>query len=382
MRYLYMDHASTGYPKHPHVVQAMERFMHDNGSNINRGTSGRSYAAADMVLDVRQQLCTLFGFAHPSHAILTANVTTALNCIIKGLVHPHDTVIVSSLEHNAVMRPLVQVGADIRYIRCDGNGVMDLQSLAALAREGATAIIITHASNVCGTINPLHAIGQIAHEHHIPCIVDCAQSAGLIPIDMQQMHIDALAFTGHKALGGVQGTGGFLIQPDLAKRVQPLVAGGTGSMSDSIQMPPYMPDKFEAGTPNLPGIAALKMALSLLAVDSLPHLSNLFLSGLQALDGVSNIGLPTANGRVPVFALDFLQQDNAVVAQRLENEFGIVTRVGLHCAPVAHQALGTYPRGVVRFSFGNDTSTDDVLYALQAIKECTHHTGEEEHAAI
>lgn len=372
MRRIYMDNASTSFPKAPDVARAMSDFVLYNGCNINRGDYQQAYEAADMVFDTRRRLSALFNFPKSENVIFTANVTTALNVLIKSMFVPSDHVLVSSMEHNAVMRPLVQMtrrGVQFSRIPCTEQGELKLDAIEGMIAPNTKAIVMTHASNVCGTIMPIAQVGEIAHKHELFLVVDSAQTAGILPIDMAAMHIDALCFTGHKGLRGPQGTGGFVISDSLAERLEPLVAGGTGSMSDSEETPWLLPDKFEAGTLNLPGIAGLHTALDAICFENQGALTLRFLDALRMLPQVSLKGIDGTTGRLAVFGLDFLRQDNAQVATLLAERYGIMTRVGLHCAPAAHKTLGTFPRGLVRFSFGHSTTMDDVEYAISALRE-------------
>ncbi len=377
MRRIYMDHASTSFPKAPPVAQAVSDFIQCNGCNINRGDYPQAYEAADMVFDTRQRLATLFNFSKAENVVFTTNVTIALNFLIKGLFRSGDHVLVSSMEHNAVMRPLVQMkhhGVGFSRIPCTDRGELMLETIEKMIAPNTKAIIMNHASNVCGTIIPIEKVGEIAHKYGLPFIVDAAQTAGILPIDMQAMNIDALCFTGHKGLLGPQGTGGFILTDQVADQLEPLISGGTGSMSNSEEIPHLLPDKFEAGTLNLPGIAGLHAALSELQVENHTELSIQFLEGLRSIPRISLKGFDDTEGRVAVFGLDFPEQDNAMIASILSERYGIMTRVGLHCAPNAHKTLGTFPRGLVRFSFGSSTTVEEVDYALAALKEISKNT--------
>lgn len=377
MRRIYMDHASTSFPKAPSVAQAVSDFIQCNGCNINRGDYPQAYEAADMVFDTRQRLATMFNSPKTENVVFTINVTTALNFLIKGLFHSGDHVLVSSMEHNAVMRPLVQMEhheVGFSRIPCTDRGELMLETIEEMIAPNTKAIIMNHASNVCGTIVPIEQVGEIAYKHGLPFIVDAAQTAGILPIDMQAMNIDALCFTGHKGLLGPQGTGGFILSDSLADQLEPLISGGTGSMSDSEEIPRLLPDKFEAGTLNLPGIAGLHAALSELQIGTHTELTARFLEGLRRLPRISLKGLNDTEGRVAVFGLDFPDQDNAMIASILSERYDIMTRVGLHCAPNAHRTLGTFPQGLVRFSFGSSTTVEEVDYVLAALREISENT--------
>lgn len=261
---IYLDQASTSFPKAPGAAQAMMDYMTMNGANVNRGCYSSAYSAEEVLYETRQLLAELFHFSKCKNVIFTPNVTTSLNFILKGFLKPGDHILVSAMEHNAVMRPVVQLASQgilFDRIPCREDGSMILEKVKELIRPKTRAIVTLHASNVCGTRMPLKALGEICQRHHLYFIVDSAQTAGIVPIDMEKMHIDALAFTGHKGLRGPQGTGGFLVSQELAEQMEPLISGGTGSVSHTEEIPDFLPDRFESGTPNLPGIYGLHEAL-------------------------------------------------------------------------------------------------------------------------
>ena len=260
MNRIYLDQASTSFPKAPGVAQAMMDYLTMNGVNVNRGVYSSAYSAEEVIYETRQLLAELFHFSKCKNVIFTPNVTTSLNFILKGFLRPGDHILVSSMEHNAVMRPVVQLaskGISFDRIPCRKDGSMILEEVEGMIRPQTRAIVTLHASNVCGTRMPLDALGEICQRHHLYFIVDSAQTAGIVPVDMERMHIDALAFTGHKGLRGPQGTGGFLVSQELAEQMEPLISGGTGSVSHTEAIPDFLPDRFESGTPNLPGIYGL-----------------------------------------------------------------------------------------------------------------------------
>lgn len=264
---LYLDNAATTYPKPPQVARAVAEYIANIGVNVNRGGYAKAYDAAESILTLRERLCSFFQGPDPRNVIFTANVTSSLNFLLKGWLKPGDHIIVTSLEHNAVMRPLVQLqeqGVSFDCIPPDQNGLPDMSAVKGLIKENTRAIASLHASNVSGGIVDIAALGQICQENNLKLIVDSAQSAGILPIQMKDMHIDALAFTGHKGLMGPQGIGGFIITDEMAAETTPLIAGGTGSFSHLETMPNLLPDRFEAGTMNLPGMAGLAAAMDFL----------------------------------------------------------------------------------------------------------------------
>ena len=384
MDYIYLDNASTSFPKAPTVATAMSDYITNRGININRGSYALAYDVEDIIYTTRQRLNTLFNGHDPSHVIFTQNVTMSLNMVIKGLLKAGDHVLVSSMEHNAVMRPLTQLlnkGITFDIIPCDKTGSIQLESMDSLIRPNTVAMIINHASNVCGTIQPLESIGSICKAHNLQFIVDAAQTAGVIPIDVKAYHIDALCFTGHKGLLGPQGIGGIILTKEMAQTLVPLIAGGTGSFSHLETMPTHMPDAFEAGTLNLPGIIGLNEGLSYIESQGMENIHNhelaltqAFLEELQSIDVVNIIGKQDIQDRTAVVSITIDGMDPASIAYELESTYHIMTRVGLHCAPRAHQTLGTYPEGIVRFSFGYANTHEDVESALSALHRILKNT--------
>ena len=378
MDYIYLDNASTSFPKAPTVATAMSDYITNRGININRGSYALAYDVEDIIYTTRQRLKTLFNGHDPSHVIFTQNVTMSLNMVIKGLLKAGDHVLVSSMEHNAVMRPLTQLldkGITFDTIPCDSTGSIQMDSIEPLIRPNTVAMIINHASNVCGTIQPLESIGPICKAHNLQFIVDAAQTAGVIPIDVKACHIDALCFTGHKCLLGPQGIGGIILTKEMAQTLTPLIAGGTGSFSHLETMPTHMPDAFESGTLNLPGIIGLNEGLSYIESVGMENIHNhelaltkTFLEGLQDIEHINVIGKQNLQDRTAVVSITIDGMDAASIAYELESTYHIMTRVGLHCAPRAHQTLGTYPEGTVRFSFGYANTIEDIETALSALR--------------
>ncbi len=383
MNRIYLDQASTSFPKAPGVAQAMVDYQTMNGVNVNRGCYSSAYSAEEVIYETRQLLAELFHFSKCKNVIFTPNVTTSLNFILKGFLKPGDHILVSAMEHNAVMRPVVQLassGISFDRIPCRTDGSMILEKVEELIRPETKAIVTLHASNVCGTRMPLDALGEICQRHQLYFVVDSAQTAGIVPINMDKMHIDALAFTGHKGLRGPQGTGGFLVSQELAEQMEPLISGGTGSVSHTEEIPDFMPDRFESGTPNLPGIYGLHEALLYLKTHSLQainekelSLTGYFLEQLQALDDTGRhiriIGKKDLTNRNAVVSIQTPEIDMSQVAWQLDNEYGVMTRVGLHCAPNAHKTLGTYPAGTIRFSFGPENTKNELDFAIQGLKK-------------
>lgn len=374
---IYFDNGSTSWPKAPGVAESMSELLTSGAFNINRGNYEGAYEVEEVVLDTREQLARMFRAKDSRHVIFTPGITYSLNYFIKGFLKSGDHVIVTGIEHNAVMRPLTQMaeyGVTYSVADTDVDGSVEAECVERLIRPETKAVIISHASNVCGTVIPIKEIGDICRQHDIFFAVDAAQSAGTMPIDMQAYSIDFLAFTGHKGLLGPQGIGGFLISERLDKEMKPYIAGGTGSQSDSLEMPENLPDKYESGTMNLPGIIGLHAALSYIEKTGLQtihdkkmELTKYFLERVREIEGVRIVGKPDTKGRVAVVSLDFENVDNAVAAFELEQDYGVMTRVGLHCAPLAHKSLKTYPQGTVRFAFSTSNTKEEIDRCVEGI---------------
>lgn len=381
MERIYLDNASTTFPKPPQVAQAVFDYMTQTGVNINRGCYNQAYSVEEKVFETRELLTQMCHGPDCRNVIFTKNVTESLNILLKGFLKSGDHVLVSSMEHNAVMRPLVQLedqGVSFTRIPCDEMGQLRLEELENRLRPNTRAVVMLHASNVCGTVLPIAQVGQFCYNHGLKFFVDCAQTAGVLPIDMEHMHIDALAFTGHKGLLGPQGIGGFLLSEGMEEQIVPLLSGGTGSLSHTEIIPQFMPDRFESGTMNLPGILGLRESLLWLKENGpervLEHelnLTNHFLNGLRGLEEdrlIRIVGRPDCVNRTGVVSLQTLDVELSQAAYHLDADYGIMTRVGLHCAPSAHKTLGTYPTGTIRFSFGWQNTTQQVDAAVQALE--------------
>ena len=374
---IYLDNAATSFPKPAGVSDAIKMYMDQVGATINRSVYSSAQDAGLVTLQLRQNLKQLFYFPDPvTHVILTPGATWGLNMVIKGFLTSGDHCIVSSMEHNAVMRPLLQLeGVEFDRIPCNREGLLNPADIEALVKPNTKLLVMAHGSNVCGSVQDAKAVGEICAKHGIAFVLDAAQTAGHYPVNFEAFGLSALCVPGHKGLLGPSGIGALLMTDAFAKRLNPIVAGGTGSASDSEYLPEYLPDRFESGTPNLPGIYGWEAALRFVkntGVDALREhemlLCKRFLDGLETIDGVTLCGTKDLDRRVGVISVDFLREDNAEAAFRLETEFGILTRCGLHCAPSAHKTLDTFPRGTVRFSLGFANTEEDVDAALAAIR--------------
>lgn len=378
MKYVYLDNGATSYPKAPGVAESMADYILNVGTNVNRGAYNSSFIAENIVYETRELICELFNFKKPENVIFTKNITESMNVLIKGLLKENDHVIVSSMEHNAVMRPLNSLNTKVEFTRvpCNELGELNIEDVVSSIKTNTKAIIMSHASNVCGTILDLKKVGEICKKNNLFFLIDSAQTAGFLDIDFQELNADAIGFTGHKSLLGPQGIGGFIINDRINNELNTLIEGGTGSLSETEIQPNYMPDKFEAGTLNIPGIFGLNASLKYLLTHKVKnireielHLLNQFLEGVLNIKKIRPIGKKTAYDRTGILSIDFIDSDNGIVAHELSKNYGIMTRSGLHCAPSAHITLGTFPRGTVRFSISHFTTKEEIDYAIDCINK-------------
>jgi len=377
---IYFDNGSTSYPKAPGVAQAVKDILERGCFNINRGGYAGAYEMSSLVFDTREKIAALFDCTSSRQVVFTGSITQSLNMALKGLLHLGDHVVTTQMEHNAVVRPLAQLqeqGVKVEFAHCVEDGKLDFSDMEKKITEQTKLVVMSHASNVCGTILPIQKVGEICRKRGVLFLVDSAQTAGVLPISMQRDNIDILAFAGHKGLLSTQGLGGLILSQQIANKMIPLIAGGTGSFSHMAKMPDELPDKLEAGTLNLPGITALSVAvdyITKLGIDTIyrqeMNLLDYLTKGLYDFPEVYIVGPKNLADKCAIAALDFPNMDNAAVAARLDEEYGIMTRCGLHCAPSAHKTLGTFPRGVVRCSIGHlntEAEVDEMLYALSKI---------------
>ena len=368
---IYMDNACTSFPKAEGVSDAVKYYLDKVCANAGRGSYERATEAGMTVLETREKLASMFGCSDPKRVIFTPGNTAALNMVIQGLVKKGDKVLVTSMEHNAVIRPLVMIGAEILRIPADGEGVSIAEKLPDGYSE-AKLCVLTHASNICGSIQPVAEIAEKLKPYRIPVAVDTAQTAGHFAFTMEDLGADILCMPAHKGLRGPQGLGALILSERMAELLPPFMAGGTGSVSHSYDMPPFLPDRFESGTLNLPGIYGFRAALDHCSLQNRRQAEKrqirYFLDGLRDIPGIRVPGPDDEEKRVGVISVDFLRRDNADVAFQLEEEYGILVRCGLHCAPDAHKTLGTFPEGTVRFSFSEYTTEEEMETALKAIR--------------
>ena len=377
---IYLDHAATSWPKPREVINAMADFLERAGGNPGRAGHRLSIDAGRIVYNVRETLAEFFNAPDPLQVIFTSNATQAINLCLYGNLRPGDHVITSSIEHNSVMRPLRDLesrGVNLSVIRCNQDGCMDPGAVAHLMRPSTRIVVVTHAGNVTGTILPIAEIADAAHKSGALLLVDAAQTAGVLPIDVQAMNIDFLAFTGHKGLQGPQGTGGLVIGNRVRiKDMEPLWRGGTGSRSEFEIQPEDLPDKFESGTVNGPGIAGLGAGVRYImkrGVDAIREqeidLTRRLMEGIRRIDGVTVYGPADVMRSTSIVSFTAAERRVSEIGLRLDEEFGILSRVGLHCAPAAHRTIGTFPEGTVRFALGLETTREEIALAIEAVKK-------------
>lgn len=371
---IYLDNAATTLKKPPVVGQAMLEALQTAG-NPGRGAHEPTLHAARLVYETRIALVELFHAEGPSCIAFTVNATQALNTALCGLFGPGDHVITTVCEHNSVLRPLYRLreqGVELSFVGVDPQGRLLYEQFEQLLCPNTKAIVVTGASNVTGNLTDLRAVSAFAKRHGLLLVVDAAQTAGARPIDVQELGIDVLCFTGHKGLLGPQGTGGLYVRPGV--QVRPLVVGGSGVHSFSEEHPAEMPTALEAGTLNVPGLAGLGAGVRWIleqGVEALCEkeetLTRLFYENVRDIPGVALYGA-FDGPRAPIVSLNLQGEDSARVADALWEEFGVCVRAGAHCAPRMHQALGTVEQGVVRFSFSHQNTREEVLLAAQALR--------------
>ena len=377
---LYLDNAATSWPKPPEVAHAMVHFLEETGANPGRSGHRLSIEAARLVYETRVALAQLFGAQDPLRVVFGLNITDGLNLALHGLLKSGDHVITSSMEHNAVMRPLhalAQKGVQATKVACNSDGSLDANLVEAAIQRNTRLIVLNHASNVCGTILPIGEVGQIARKHGLIFLLDSAQTAGVLPIDMEADGIDLLAFTGHKSLYGPMGTGGLIVGPRLTpSQLLPVRQGGTGSRSEKEVQPDFFPDRYESGTPNALGLAGLLAALKWLKEEGIEAIREReevlcaeLLAALGEIEGVELYGTRDASKQTATVAFNIQGMESSTVGLRLDEEFDILCRVGLHCAPSAHRSLGCFPDGSIRFGLGAFNSLEDVRFAVDAVRQ-------------
>ena len=379
---IYLDNAATTFPKPPVVYTSIMNYMMNIGTNPGRGVSTASLSGNRVVLNCRYAIMDFFHFDKVENVIFTPNVTTSLNTLIKSSVKKGWHVITSSMDHNAALRPLnslLEKGIiELDILPCSCDGLINVNDFINTLKPNTKLVVLSHASNIIGSIQPIESIGKICKEKDIYFIIDVAQTAGVLPIDFYKLNCNALAFTGHKSLLGPQGTGGFLIDDKLNKECTSFIEGGTGSLSSSIIQPDFLPDKFESGTLNAPGIAGLLEGINFInsqGIDTIreteEYLCKKFINGLLNIPSVIVYGFNDNYKRTATISINSTKIDNSELGFILDSEYGIITRTGLHCAPLAHKTIGSYPCGTLRFGIGPFNDIKDINYTLDALNTIT-----------
>lgn len=372
----YLDNAATSFPKPDAVLKAVSKTLKNAGGNPGRSGHSLSMSADRLIYSAREEVSRLLGISDSSRLIFTSGATESLNTAIKGILSPGDHVVTSSMEHNAVARPLygmAKKGVEITKIAGDKNGIISPDGLIASLRKNTRLIVINHASNVNGAIQPIEELGRIARQRGITFLVDGCQTAGHTPLDLKNLPVDLFAASGHKGLLGPQGTGILFIREGLD--IETLMEGGTGSGSENLEQPGSLPDRFESGTPNTPGIAGLGAAARYIYEETVEKIRDKELTllrqlrdGLKKIRGIKIYGQDLGN-RASLLSFNIEGTDPAIVSYLLGENFGISSRSGLHCAPEAHRTIDTYPGGTVRLSPGFFNSQDDIERTIKAISE-------------
>lgn len=374
---IYLDNAATTYPKPKSVYQSVMKAMTEYGANPGRGSHAMAIEGARVIYETRELMAQLFNLDDPMRVIFTFNATDSLNQAIKGVLNPGDHVITTSMEHNSVLRPVKELekyGVENTIVQCAPDGRVKVEDIEAAVKSNTRLVVTTHVSNLTGTILPVEEIGKMCRGKNILYLIDAAQSAGVLDIDMKKHNIDLIAVPGHKGLLGPQGTGALLINCET--EIKHLREGGTGSESSSMMQPDFYPDKLEAGTHNLPGIAGLNAGLKYIlnkgTKSIYSHENNLldiFINEMRKNHKIKIYGPEDINGRCGVVPVNIEEIDSSEVAYRLDTEYGIAVRPGLHCAPLAHKTIGTEKKGAVRFSVGPFNKKSDIMAAVKALDE-------------
>jgi cysteine desulfurase / selenocysteine lyase len=381
---IYLDNSATSWPKPPCVAEVMVEFLNSVGANPGRAAHRLSVDSGRIVYSAREAVAEIFGAIDPLNVVFGLNATEGLNLAINGLVSAGDHVITSCLEHNSMMRPLralERTGVEITVVSNRPDGCIDPADLAKEVRPNTILVAVNHASNVTGMVQPIKEIGQITRQTGLLFLVDAAQTGGAFPINMEREYIDLLAFTGHKSLLGPTGTGGLILGKRVdIKKMRPLKRGGTGSNSEHEDQPDFLPDIFESGTPNAVGLAGLNAGIRWIldhTVESIRaqeiKLTQRLIDGLSALRGVTVYGSCDASRQTGTISFNVEGYEPSDVGLILDDEHDIMCRVGLHCAPAAHKAIGTFPHGTVRFGLGVFTTEEEVDEALKVVGGLLSH---------
>ena len=377
---VYLDNASTSFPKPKSVSDSIYNYLTNIGGNPGRANHSNALESNRYLFLARETIANFFNFHKIENVIFTNNITSSLNILINGILKPGDHIITSSMEHNSVIRPLYNlkenIGIDLEIVSAKSNGILDVNSISKAIKPNTKLIVITHASNITGSIQPIQRIGELCKKNNIFFILDSSQSAGVLEVDFKKFNLNALAFTGHKSLLGPQGIGGFIIDDELNKICNPYILGGTGSLSHSLTQPDFLPDKFESGTLNIPGIIGLYEGIKFIEKEGLntiyEHNSYLRSYLINEISNINNFNiygdLDPANGTSCV-SITHNNLDVSELSYILDSDFGISNRSGLHCAPLAHQTIGTYPNGTVRLSLGYFNTLDEIKYTVDSLNK-------------
>ena len=377
---IYLDNSATSFPKAPGIDKVIGDYLTKTGCNLNRGGYSATCLSAKVAKEARAWLAELFNFPTPSNVVINSGVTYSLNTVLQGILKPSDHVLTSSLEHNAVTRPLhllrERIGTEFECIPCDEAGRMRVDAVEGMLRPNTRMVVCTHASNVSGVITPLSELGAICRQHGVLFVVDSAQTAGILPIDMQAQCIDILCFAGHKGLFGPPGTGGFCVPDELVGPIDPLVVGGSGNDSVPDEITEKMPYRFEIGTPNIPGYFGLHCGVKFVRETGIEKIHahemalwQQLLEGFEAMPEARILGTRDANTSVAVLSVAFDGYDHGAIAYHLDHEYDVAVRHGHHCAPYAHRTYGTLEKGTIRFSPGFFNTPDDIEAALAGVRE-------------
>jgi len=379
MKEINFNYAATSARKPDKSINAMVEYLNANNFSSPARGGEESLRAGRIELETRMALCGLFHVKRPEQIIFTANITTALNMVINGIVKPGSHVITTSAEHNAVARPLEYLKEkgiiELTYLPVANGADLDTGNLDNYFRPNTGLFVMTHASNISGAVFPYEKCAEAANAHGVPFVLDAAQTAGLIDIDFDNSLIDVLAFTGHKSLMGPAGTGGFILKSHMTDKISPVISGGTGSLSHLLTQPEFLPDKFQPGTPNILGLIGLKASAEFINETGMDKifahelsLTRMFIEGI-ADENIVIYGPKSAEMRMPVVSFNINGMDNGILGEMLYDEYGIITRSGLHCAPLTHKAMGTYPKGALRTSFGYYTTEEEIEYGIDSIQK-------------
>lgn len=377
---VYLDNSSTSFPKPKVVADSIYNYLVNIGGNPGRANHSNALESNRYLYMAREEIASFFNYDKIENVIFTNNITSSLNILINGILKSGDHVITSSMEHNSVIRPLYNLkqtlNIELDIVNANSNGIINVDNIQKAIKPNTKLIVITHASNVTGSIQPIKEIGELCKKNNIYFILDSAQSAGVIDIDFKTLSLNALAFTGHKSLLGPQGVGGFIIDDELNKICNPSILGGTGSLSHSLSQPDFLPDKFESGTLNIPGIIGLYEAIKFIKSQGLStiyehnnYLRSYLINGILDLGNFSIHGEISSDKSTSCISITHSKLDVSELSYILDSDFNISNRSGLHCAPLAHKTIGTYPEGTVRLSLGYFNTEEEIRYTLDSLNK-------------